>query len=63
LAPHLPFEANGYRHQPREVLFDEKMINYQICDTSGEDPDCSNRYFPDYHEKYHMTYFILFDCV
>lgn len=62
LAPHLPFEANGYRHHPFEVLFDEQMKEYTVCNDSGEDLHCSNKYFPEYEGKYHMTYFVTFDC-
>lgn len=38
------------------------MKNYTICNDSGEDIHCSNKYFPDYSGKYHMTYFVPFDC-
>ena len=46
LAPHLPFELDSYRHQPYEVLYDEEMKNYTVCNESGEDIHCSNKYFP-----------------
>lgn len=56
--PHVPFESLGYRHYAYEVLFDEDMKNYQVCDSSGEDPKCSNRFDPNYSIEDHITYWI-----
>lgn len=35
IVPHIPFLAMGYHHYAYEVLFDEAMKNYQVCDSSG----------------------------
>lgn len=58
LVPHLPPELLQYRHSPYEVLFDEAMTNYKICNSSGEDSTCSNSYAPNYNTNDHDFYFI-----
>jgi hypothetical protein len=48
--PHLPLRRLGYRHPAREVLLPEDDGPWppatppRICDGSGEDPICSNRF-------------------
>lgn len=34
------------------------MTTYKICNDSGEDPECSNKFFPDYSAKDHDFYFV-----
>ncbi len=48
IVPHVPFEFIKYAHPPNEIFFDENMKNYTICSESGEDPKCSNQFFPAY---------------
>ena len=43
--PHLPFEAWGYVHPPREVFFDGPQESYVVCDESGEDATCSDQFW------------------
>lgn len=57
LVPHLPPDF-GYKHAPYEILFDKEFKNYTICNESGEDPACSNRFFPEYTPVDHDFYFI-----
>lgn len=58
MVPHVPFEAMGYRQIPFEVFYDEKMENYVICNESGEDPNCSNKFFPNFDTNDHDFYFM-----
>lgn len=37
------------------------MNRFQICDEGGEDPACSNAYFPDYKIEDHVTYWVKLD--
>ena len=43
--PHVPFEAWGYVHPPREVFFDAPQDSYVVCDESGEDATCSDQFW------------------
>lgn len=57
--PHLPFEAWGYVHPPREVFFDAPQTSHVVCDESGEDPECSDQFWvmPDLaHVHDHLAY-------
>lgn len=54
---HLPELTQNFAHYPFEVLYDEKMENYEVCDDSGEDPTCSNSYSPNYNSGDHHFYF------
>ena len=58
LVPHLPFEDMAYKHPAYEVFWDEKFSEHQICDKSGEDKNCSDKFFPDYSAEDHDIYFI-----
>ena len=46
LVPHLPFEVLGYKHSPFEVFWNKDFTSYVLCNSSGEDPNCSNKYDP-----------------
>lgn len=35
IVPHVPTVNGNYFHPPFEVLFDEDMKNYRICDSTG----------------------------
>lgn len=54
---HLPFEWMKYMHVPTEVFFSEDMQTYSVCNESGEDPACSNKFFPNYNRADHDFYF------
>ena len=58
LIPHLPPTEFKYLQYPYEVLYDEKMDNYQVCNESGEDRDCSDKFAPDYTMTDHGFYFL-----
>ena len=40
--PHLPPEVLDFRHVSPEVHYDELNRHYQVCDGSGEDPQCAD---------------------
>ena len=40
--PHLPPEDFGYHHTATEVWYNEANTQYQVCDGSGEDPNCAD---------------------
>jgi hypothetical protein len=61
IVPHLPPTDFGFHHNPYEVLYTEKMDSYKVCDESGEDKTCSDRFFPDYSFSDHGEYFIPID--
>lgn len=61
LVPHVPFEWIKYVHPPHEVFFSEDMKEYKICNDSGEDPTCSNKFYPFFNPKDHDFYFITID--
>jgi predicted lipase len=42
VVPHLPTESMGFHHTAREVWYNEDSSSYQVCDGSGEDPNCSD---------------------
>mmetsp|Transcript_2704 Transcript_2704/g.10338 ORF Transcript_2704/g.10338 Transcript_2704/m.10338 type:complete len:352 (-) Transcript_2704:317-1372(-) len=47
VVPHLPQERLlHFRHVSREVFYDEPNAHYDVCDGSGEDPECSNACAP-----------------
>ncbi len=58
---HLPEQEQNFHHYPFEVIFDEDMKTYEVCDNSGEDPSCSNSYSPNYNTKDHNGYFFNMD--
>ena len=61
IVPHVPFEVMGFTHVSYEVLYDEEMKSYKVCNESGEDPSCSNRFDPDYSFPDHDIYWIAMD--
>jgi len=42
IAPHYPFRWQGFFHPPTEVWFKKDFMNFVLCDSSGEDPNCSD---------------------
>jgi len=61
LVPHLPPHDFQYLHPPFEVFYDEAMKNYVVCDSSGEDPKCSDSLAPSYSTNDHTTYWFKTD--
>ncbi len=47
----------GYHHPPQEIFFNANFTTHQECDSSGEDKECSNKYFPDFTMDDHDFYF------
>ena len=56
IIPHVPLLQQNYHHPPFEVLFDENLQNYRICDESGEDPSCALAFEPGVSIEDHITY-------
>jgi hypothetical protein len=55
--PHLPLEnVMNFYHEPREIFYGEFNNKYTICDSSGEDPTCSDKYELDLNLIDHLTY-------
>jgi len=54
---HLPQQSWGFKHFPREI-WEKQDDKFIICDTTGEDPKCSNslRWY-DFNFQHHITYF------
>jgi predicted lipase len=45
--PHLPFESWGFHQNPVEIFYNQKQTSYKVCNESGEDKLCSDRYLLD----------------
>lgn len=61
IVPHVPFEEMGFKQIAFEVLYDEAMKTYKVCNDSGEDNTCSNRFDPEYSFPDHDVYWIAMD--
>ena len=61
LAPHLPPTNFEYLHPASEVFYTDNFNKYKVCDSSGEDPSCSNQYYPHYTFADHHVYFVPMD--
>ena len=61
IVPHLPYELMGFTHIAYEVLYDEEMKTYKVCNDSGEDRSCTNRFDPDYSFPDHDIYWVVMD--
>jgi len=46
IVPHLPPEALDYHHEATEIWFPTNHTTYVICNSSGEDPKCSDSVLP-----------------
>lgn len=57
IVPHLPPLETGYHHAAYEIFYDEAFESFTICSESGEDKNCSNKFFPDYSFGDHGFYF------
>lgn len=55
--PHLPAEAFGFHHMALEIFYKSHPNGtYQVCDGSGEDPNCSDQYLADLDINDHLDY-------
>ena len=60
LVPHLPPDLPGfdYHHPAHEVFFNLDLSVFKVCDATGEDITCSNKFFPAYDPNDHDHYFV-----
>ena len=60
LVPHLPpnLPEFNYHHPAYEVFLNDDCSEYKVCNDSGEDKTCSNKFFPNYDTNDHDHYFI-----
>jgi hypothetical protein len=56
IVPHVPLLTQNFVHPSNEIFFDENMENYKICNDSGEDPSCSNSFYPNFSIEDHISY-------
>jgi len=56
IVPHVPPQALGFWHTNLEIFYPGNPPTYQTCNTSGEDPSCSNQYTLDLSITDHLTY-------
>lgn len=55
--PHLPLEDMGFKHMGTEVYYlGASNGTYQVCDSSGEDPTCSDGNLLDLNLMDHLDY-------
>ena len=55
--PHLPGEDFGFHHMALEVFYKSNPNgSHQLCDGSGEDPNCSDQYLTDLNINDHLDY-------
>lgn len=54
--PHVPFNNWGFHHFPYEVFYEDDYTKYKVCDTTGEDPTCGNKYAVDANVVDHARY-------
>jgi hypothetical protein len=61
IVPHVPLISQNYYHPSFEILFDEDMNKYKICNDSGEDSSCSDSYYPNFSPQDHLGYWEKYD--
>jgi hypothetical protein len=62
--PHLPWNSWGFHHMPYEVFYIEDPSKFTVCNSEGEDPNCSDQYAADLDiGKYYFNYFYLHECI
>jgi hypothetical protein len=54
--PQVPLEDMGFYHEPTEIFYNQKNTAYTVCDSSGEDPNCSDQYWADLDVEDHLSY-------
>ena len=58
VVPHVPPVEFQYIHPPYEVLYDEDMKTFTVCNESGEDKNCSDKFVPNLVPSDHTFYFV-----
>ncbi len=60
--PHLPAEAEAFRHVPQESWEQKNPNNFVVCSaTNGEDPKCSDSVLIPDSVYDHLHYFGLYE--
>jgi len=54
--PHLPLEKWDFHHTDNEVFYSKDSKTYTVCDGSGEDKKCSDRFLLDTSIPDHLDY-------
>eukprot|EP00656_Telonema_subtile_P051315 TRINITY_DN686_c0_g1_i3.p1 TRINITY_DN686_c0_g1~~TRINITY_DN686_c0_g1_i3.p1 ORF type:complete len:306 (-),score=35.24 TRINITY_DN686_c0_g1_i3:31-948(-) len=54
--PHLPLQSMGFSHISTEVFYNADFSKHTVCDSSGEDPTCSDKNLVDLSVADHLTY-------
>jgi len=55
--PHIPAESFGYHHVPLEIFYPHDANgSYTVCNGSGEDPNCSDKYLVDLDVNDNLDY-------
>ena len=44
-----------------QVFYDEHFIEYKVCDATGEDKTCSNKFYPNFNPGDHDFYWVKMD--
>jgi hypothetical protein len=60
--PHLPPEILGFVQAPTEIFYNSNSTSYTVCNSSGEDPTCSDQFVLDGDVDDHLFY-VDFDFV
>merc|ERR1711862_1056652 len=48
----------GYHHFGTEIFYDKPFINYKVCDGTGEDKKCADKWFGiPFEDKDHLHIF------
>ncbi len=56
--PHIPLISQNFMHPAFEIWFDSNMDQYTVCNSSGEDPKCSDSLYPNYSIEDHIGYWV-----
>jgi len=54
--PHLPPELFGFVHSSTEIFYNSNSTEYKVCNSSGEDPTCSDQFELDLDVNDHLFY-------
>lgn len=55
--PHLPLAIMNFHHVANEVFIrNNSLMEYKVCNGSGEDPDCADQYYAAVNLLDHLSY-------
>jgi hypothetical protein len=54
--PHLPTQSLGFHHTSNEVFYSKDSKTFKVCDNSGEDANCSDKFLLDTSIADHLDY-------